>query len=434
MKTKSFVLLLLLALSVLAVIRVDVASSQEDTIVYVNPALSYAGLGETFTVDVMVEDVEEMYSWQVKMAFNSSVLEFVDWVEGDFLAEMPEGTWNATLIEEDYALINVNSFGNYLGLSGSGWLMTMEFEVVGTGEFALNITNDWTKLIKFNPPPVPPGGEPTEPIPHAQENGFFTNTIIPPHAEFTISPELPGINQAITFNASASFANPPSEIIQYEWDFGDGTTATYVKDANLTTAATHAYSAAGTYTVSLTVLDDTPASALVQDLFGTTTMPRQWYDFYAYTFLDLLVRFSHDVAIQLVTAPSEATIGDVVDITVQVWNKGTDAESFNLAVYYDENEIEKRAVTLDAEATETLTFQWDTTDVAEGTYQISANATDVDGEVYFEDNYKIDGTIRLTAGASGIPTEWIIAIVVVVIVVAVGAFLYLRRRGGTPAT
>ncbi len=152
------------------------ASNEVDTIVYVDPLLSSAMQGETFTVDIMIDNVEELYAWQVNMSFDPNILEFVSWVEGDFLADQPEGTWNATMIEEDYMLINVLTYGSYLGVSGSGRLMTATFRALGMGESALNIDNDLTKLIRYNPPPLPPGGSIMELIPHIRRNGYFITT------------------------------------------------------------------------------------------------------------------------------------------------------------------------------------------------------------------------------------------------------------------
>ncbi|EKD28224.1 MAG: hypothetical protein ACD_79C00380G0001 [uncultured bacterium] len=58
------------------------------------------------------------------------------------------------------------------------------------------------------------------------------------------------INQEITFAGNSSYHLYPNRIInQYEWDFGDGTTA-------LGESVVHAFNEAGTYTISLTVYDN----------------------------------------------------------------------------------------------------------------------------------------------------------------------------------
>jgi len=66
------------------------------------------------------------------------------------------------------------------------------------------------------------------------------------------APVTAEINQTIVFDGSASY-DPDGVINSYVWDFGDGNTATGAVTNNT-------YTAAGTYTVTLTVTDDTSRS------------------------------------------------------------------------------------------------------------------------------------------------------------------------------
>jgi PKD repeat protein len=79
-----------------------------------------------------------------------------------------------------------------------------------------------------------------------------------PVASFTESAETVSVGEFITFNALSSF-DPDGSIGGYSWDFGDGTTAIGV-------VVSHAYTAQGTYTVTLTVTDDDGATATVTDI------------------------------------------------------------------------------------------------------------------------------------------------------------------------
>ncbi|MCK4481918.1 PKD domain-containing protein, partial [Candidatus Bathyarchaeota archaeon] len=74
----------------------------------------------------------------------------------------------------------------------------------------------------------------------------------PPIASFTESAEIVHTGESITFNATESY-DPDGTIVEYFWDFGDGTnTAGVVVD--------YVYTDNGTYTVTLTVTDDDGAT------------------------------------------------------------------------------------------------------------------------------------------------------------------------------
>ena len=73
-----------------------------------------------------------------------------------------------------------------------------------------------------------------------------------PVARFTCPPESV-VYQLVTFDASTSTPDGGT-IVSYAWDFGDNTAEIY-KDENLTAIATHNYTAARDYNVTLTVTD-----------------------------------------------------------------------------------------------------------------------------------------------------------------------------------
>ena len=76
----------------------------------------------------------------------------------------------------------------------------------------------------------------------------------PPTAAFTPSASVAAPGATVNFNASASAPGASGgTITDYSWNFGDGTP---VDDTGATAAASHAYAAPGTYTVTLTTTDD----------------------------------------------------------------------------------------------------------------------------------------------------------------------------------
>jgi endonuclease YncB( thermonuclease family) len=90
----------------------------------------------------------------------------------------------------------------------------------------------------------------------------------PPRAEFTFSPENPRPGETVQFDASAS-VDPDGQIVKYDWDFGDGVTA-----SGLTVA--HEYAKDGSFTVTLTVTDDRGAIGLARKTIavGEATAPQ----------------------------------------------------------------------------------------------------------------------------------------------------------------
>jgi PKD repeat protein len=71
-----------------------------------------------------------------------------------------------------------------------------------------------------------------------------------PQASFTMSPTDPAVNDALYVDASASTVPSGRTIVGYDWNFGDGASG-----AGQT--ATHKYGKANSYTIVLTVTDNT---------------------------------------------------------------------------------------------------------------------------------------------------------------------------------
>lgn len=86
--------------------------------------------------------------------------------------------------------------------------------------------------------------------------GYYTVTgtvtdpsgTVPPVAVVRASEAAPLVGATVSFDGAGSF-DPDGAVVGYQWDFGDGTTASGA-------AVSHAYASAGTYTVSLVVTDD----------------------------------------------------------------------------------------------------------------------------------------------------------------------------------
>ncbi len=192
-----------------------------------------------------------------------------------------------------------------------------------------------------------------------------------PFAFFTYEPEAPIVNETITFNASDSY-DTDGTIVNYIWDFGDGTNATGM-------IVIHNFKAAGTYNVTLTILDN---------------------DGFRGSMSKMVTVYIHDVKIVSVTpSATEVLLGQTVNITVIVKNEGTAVENFSVTLYYNNTAIGTQAVVnLLPNAQTTLTFRWNTTGIeGDSIYKIKAEADVVPGEIDTSDNTYVGGNIKLSS-------------------------------------
>ena len=90
------------------------------------------------------------------------------------------------------------------------------------------------------PPPSPPAQQPPS---------VTTPGSSPPTARFTVSSTRPNVNDFIALNAGSS-SSPTGQIVNYHWDFGDGTGG-----PTSNSRVAKKYISEGTYTVRLTVTD-----------------------------------------------------------------------------------------------------------------------------------------------------------------------------------
>jgi len=186
-----------------------------------------------------------------------------------------------------------------------------------------------------------------------------------PKASFTFSPLYPMPGETVVFNASASEPNG-GVIIAYEWDFGDGETATTTEPL-----ISHVYAKSGLYNVTLTVFDS-------EGLWDRVSKS---------------VYVCHrDITIVSVEASANRVyVGRKISVNVTVVNNGEAAESFRLILYYnfsggnligfvDVQDLSPREL-------RTLNFVWDTSGVQPGlNYTLTAYAPPLFGERNVDDN------------------------------------------------
>lgn len=79
---------------------------------------------------------------------------------------------------------------------------------------------------------------------------------LPPRAAFAYTPASPGVDEAVTFDASAS-DDTDGTVVEYRWDFdGDGA----FESTGATSVAVHSFDAGGEHLVTLEIADDDGAT------------------------------------------------------------------------------------------------------------------------------------------------------------------------------
>jgi len=108
--------------------------------VYVDPQTSDVAVGQDLTVRINISNVADLYGWEVRLGWNTTIMDAVNTTEGPFLKDGGNTfftyTINATsgVIIADCALL-----GNLTGVSGDGTLVTLQFYLKEQGDCTLDI-------------------------------------------------------------------------------------------------------------------------------------------------------------------------------------------------------------------------------------------------------------------------------------------------------
>lgn len=132
----------------------------------VDPLTSRAEVGRTFMINIEISDVIDLYGWEFKLRWNSTLLEALSITEGVFL----KGGGNTFFVSKinntvGYMLVDCSLVGDVPGVSGNGILATAEFCVETRGECVLDLYN--TKLVSSL----------EQPITHTTIDGYYCTPI-----------------------------------------------------------------------------------------------------------------------------------------------------------------------------------------------------------------------------------------------------------------
>jgi len=451
-KGKIFSSILLIAFLLISTNQVNlVAASPETPYFHVDPTeVTGKSIGNTFGINITVTDAPPSYAWEIHISWDPDILQVISKTEGDFLHR--GGTYNTKFVSyPSFSEANVEGeimVGALLyeyqpmteWASGTGWLCTLAFNVAANGTSVLNLFD--TSLNDHMLAGYP------SPTYYPNEDGFFYNepfhNIAITNVTRAQAAELVAINVTVTNKGNYSETSETfnvtvyadTEVYEITYDVTDQPiknttvvgdevtvetkTVTEPLAVGATTTITFTWNttgvAGGTYTISAEAMgdDDTRDNLFID---GTVAV------------------LAHDIAItNVVASPTEVTVGGNVSISVTVKNEGNFDETFNVTIYYNSTTIETAIETetdiiLGSGNSTIITFKWNTTDVAEGTYKIKAEATVVPNEIDTDDNtFTFESVVVRGAAAPDILLYAAVGIVIIVVAAIAVYFIWFRKR------
>jgi hypothetical protein len=172
-------------------IQVAFVKAAPETVVKVEPYSSYANLGETFTINITVADVQNLYGVEVTLYWNASILYVISvdlrlGVESHpdgVLHESPSPPYffiaeNDVTQEQGKYRLAATSMAPAPPFNGAGNIVRITFTATNHGNCTLNLE---TELWDYPPP-----NQGSMPIEHITIDGFFD--VIPEFPNILILP------------------------------------------------------------------------------------------------------------------------------------------------------------------------------------------------------------------------------------------------------
>jgi len=356
-------------------------------LVYVDPETITKNVGETFTIDVVIADVADLYGVEIQFKWDPLILEYVS-----HTAKIPVETYpNGILHQPGITIMDTAdpTAGTYAVayacmdpapvFDGTGIAFNMTFTVIEAGGCSLEFPKHPTTGL----PLIELSNSAGLPISYDSQDGYFETPGIPT-ARFAWQPTIGVVGKPTIFNASESFA-PDGTIVAYYWDFDDGNLTTSTS-AEITHVFNHSIFTK-IYSVSLIVEDN--ATVKSAPFVRAVTIVK-----------------SRNIEITSITLSSyKKQVNSTISVNASVTNNGYTNENFTLVAYYNTSAIDwakiatKDVVNLGAGEEPMYFFLWNTTGVeADKYYVIKVNATAVPYEDE-TDNTKISEPVCITLGA-----------------------------------
>lgn len=351
------------------------------------PVVSDIPVGDSFSVNVTVIDVEDLFQFQVALTWDPAVLTATNFeVYPPFTYSWPSAI-GPYYVAVSYSMVGGTPLGG--GFHGSQPIFRVDFKVKAMGASLLHL--EQTKLVN-------PGGAT---LPHELVDGEFTNVTF----KFSMYPAQSTAAVGRKFNITISIEEV-DDMWGYEFNFTyDPQVLTAVNVTSLDPFITSLVSepindTAGYVFMNYSIVNQLGFSA------GADAEPIAKIEFEVdkigrcpLKLKDIKIRntqgdvfpgrsisgsFSnfHDVAVaDLSVSIKQVLIGTPVTFSVIVENRGEFPEMFNVTIRYTTLTIATFTnVSLDIGATKNLTYTWDTSDSLPGRYTVIAESV-LDGDV-----------------------------------------------------
>lgn len=200
MKKNLCLLLVVLIVSLTFVPRL--ADAAEVVVAVDPPSYEVSEVGKSFTLDVTVSDVADLWGWSFSVRWNPSVLSLTEVTEGAFLKNKGEtifiwNSYNQSALDEGY-LPEVNcALFSAETVSGDGVLASLVFKATGSGTSQIILEN-----VHLLPDAVLPTD--TSEIDHSSVNGEVKVT--------SSSADSTSSSSSSSSDASPSTSSSPSDI------------------------------------------------------------------------------------------------------------------------------------------------------------------------------------------------------------------------------
>lgn len=136
-----FLLTLALIMVLIGFTITDFSGEASVPLIAFQPNLHETFRDEAFSLNITVSNVTDLYLWVVNVEWNSTVLDFLQYVEGPFLKQGGETTiMDSGVSPGKISELACTLLGDVAGVNGSGTLVTLTYTALTVGTTSVNIT------------------------------------------------------------------------------------------------------------------------------------------------------------------------------------------------------------------------------------------------------------------------------------------------------